>query len=237
MLNLSVMQRRGILVIVACVAGSASRHARAQTAGSGAEKPAEIRIADGPIPMRVLAESPAETETELQVICLFRSDPVNTLHGSLLETNEKLKGLLDRVRKPTLIRGELGETLLLRPPSGSMGAKQILIIGLGDSETFAPERMELVGAVAYREANRLGVAHPFFAPTVLDGGVTKFNTGQVAEQVARGVLRAVRTDKLISEASASAAPAVRDLTFLAGVKHAADTQQGIEKAIAEDAGR
>jgi hypothetical protein len=38
---------------------------------------------------------PAETTTELQVICLFRSSPENTLHGSLLELNEKLKGLLD----------------------------------------------------------------------------------------------------------------------------------------------
>jgi len=49
--------------------------------------------------------------TDLQVICLFRSSPVNTLHGSLSEVNERLHGLLDRVRNPELFRRELG-----RPP-------------------------------------------------------------------------------------------------------------------------
>lgn len=135
----------------------------AQAVGaSPAVKPTELRIANAPIPMRVLVQSPAETESELQIICLFRSDASNTLHGSLMEANEKLKGLLDRIRKPTLFRGELGETLLIDPPAGSLAAKRLLMIGLGDSETFTAERMELVGAIAYREASRLGVARPFF---------------------------------------------------------------------------
>ena len=109
------------------------------------------------------------------MICLFRSSPLNTLHGSLAEMNEKLKGLLDRVRKPDLFRGELGETLLLAPPAGSLGAGKLLIIGLGDSQTFSSKRMQMVGEILYAEAARLGVAHPFFAPTILDGGVSKFN--------------------------------------------------------------
>jgi len=33
------------------------------------------------------------------------------------------------------------------------------------------------------ESSRLGVAHPYFAPTILDGGVTKFTTGEIAKQV------------------------------------------------------
>ena len=67
------------------------------------------------IPIRVLSKCPTDTETELQIICLFKSDPANQLHGSLIEMNEKLKGLLDRIRKPSLFRGELGETLLTLP--------------------------------------------------------------------------------------------------------------------------
>ena len=42
------------------------------------------------VPIQVLAQSPADTHTDLQVICLFRSVPENALRGSLLETNEKL---------------------------------------------------------------------------------------------------------------------------------------------------
>src|SRR5260370_14824064 len=89
----------------------------------------------------LLVQSPADTEADLQIICLFRSDNSNTLHGSLIETNEKLKGLLDRIRKPSLFGGELGETLLLQP-TGSLTAKRVLMVSLGDSQTFTPERME-----------------------------------------------------------------------------------------------
>ena len=101
-----------------------------------ASKPSELRITNGPVPIRVLVQSPADTDTELQIICLFRSDPSNTLHGSLLEINQKLKGLLDQIRKHSLFRGDLGETLMFAPPAGSLAAKRVLIIGLGDSQTF-----------------------------------------------------------------------------------------------------
>jgi len=171
---------------------------------------------------------PAETDTELQVICLFRSSPVNTLHGALTETNEKLKGLLDRVRSPRLFRGELGETLLLTPPKNSLAARKLLIIGLGDSQTFSPRRLQLVGAILYTEASRLGVANPFFAPTVLDGGVSKFTTGEVSEQVIGGFLRAAETDKVANDWQGWR---IASLTYLAGQQHADETRDGIEKAI------
>jgi hypothetical protein len=198
-------------------------------------QPAVIDIPNAPVPMQVLTQSPAETTTDLQVICLFRSSPMNTLHGSLIETNEKLKGLLDRVRKPDLFRGELGETLLITPPKGSFGAKRLLIIGLGDSQTFSPERMQLVGEILYAEASRMGVAHPFFAPTILDGGITGFTTAPIAEQVTLGFLRAAATDKVLRQANASPGPTITTLTYLAGPKNVSNTREGIEKAIAEAA--
>jgi hypothetical protein len=200
--------------------------------GWAQSKPAVIDVANSPIPIRVLAQSPADTDTDLQVICLFRSSPVNTLHGSLIEMNEKLKGLLDRIRSPQRFRGELGETLLVTPPKNSLGAKKLLIVGLGDSQTFSPQRMQLVGAILYSEASRLGVRNPFFAPTVLDGGVSRFTTGEVAEQVIDGFLRAAETEKVSREANASPSQTVASLTYLAGQQHANETRDGIDKAIA-----
>jgi hypothetical protein len=91
--------------------------------------------------------------------------------------------------------------------------------------------MQLVGEILYTEASRLGVAHPFFAPTILDGGVTSFATGQVSEQVLRGFLRAAAIDKSLKDAGASASPSVAALTFLAGAKNVSSTREGIEKAI------
>ena len=193
-------------------------------------QPAGVDIPGAPVPIRILAQSPAETRTELQVICLFRSEPANTLHGSLAEANEKLRGLLERVRKPDLFRGELGETLLITLPKDSLAAKKLLVIGLGDSLSFSPQRMQLVGEILYAEAGRLGVAHPYFAPTILDGGVTGFPTGDVAEQVIRGFLRAAAIDRLLQDSNAGK-HAVTQLTFLAGPKNVSGTRQGIEKAI------
>jgi Cytosol aminopeptidase family, N-terminal domain len=200
-------------------------------------KAAEIQVSRTPIAIRILIESPADTQTDLQVICLFRSDPANGLEGSLAEANQKLNGLLDAIRKPSLFRGELGETLLIVPPVGTLSARKLLIIGLGDSQTYTPDRMELVGAIFYREVNRLGVGHPFFAATVLDGGVTGFSTGDTAEQFVNGLLRAMRTERTLKDAGAASRNAFRELTFLAGPTHAKDTQAGIEKALTGSANK
>ena len=179
----------------------------------------------------ILAQSPAETTTDLQIICLFNSSPDNTLQGSLAETNEKLHHLLDQIRKPGLFNGDLGETLLIAPPAGTLSAKSLLIIGLGDSSTFTPDRMYLVGKIAFREANRLGIAHPFFAPTVLDGGVTLFSTDVVAEQVVGGFRDALATETLLQAAHAAVPLSVKDFTYLAGAKNATTTQKGIDRAL------
>jgi hypothetical protein len=183
------------------------------------------------LPVTVVIESPADTMTELQIICLFRSLPENTLNGSLKEIDEKLHGLLGQIRSPALFGGEFGETVLLTPPSGSIGAKRLLIIGLGERASFTPARMYLVGKIALREAARLGVAHPIFAPTVLDGGVSQFPTGDVAEQVARGLRDASSSESVLRKHGSGGAATVVDFTFLAGATHAADTQAGIDRAL------
>jgi hypothetical protein len=179
----------------------------------------------------MLVQSPAETRTDLQIFCLFRSSPMNPLHGSLIEINEKLHGLLDQLRTHGLFNGDLGETILLTPPAGTVAAKKLLIIGLGDSSSFTPARMYLVGKIALREANRLGIAHPYFAPTILDGGVTTFSTADVAEQVVSGLRDALAAESLLRKESSAGPLAVDDFTFLAGTKHAADTQGGINRAL------
>jgi hypothetical protein len=182
------------------------------------------------LPVKVLAQSPADTQTELQIICLFQSSG-GTLQGSLLETDQKLHGLLTQLWKPGLFHGDLGETVLLWPPAGTVGAKQFLIIGLGDAATFKPERMYLVGKIALREANRLGVAHPYFAPTIRDGGVDKFAAGEIAEQVVHGFEDAMATESLLRGGSAAQPLVVVDFTFLAGSKFATDTQRGIDRVL------
>jgi hypothetical protein len=44
--------------------------------------PTVMDVANAPIPIQVLVQGPADAEIDMQVICLFRSSPVNTMHGA-----------------------------------------------------------------------------------------------------------------------------------------------------------
>ena len=230
----SVLTFLVLLVLISMSTSPCGPVARAQTTGAAnLSKVAMLQGRSSSITTQVLLQSPAGTDTELQIICLFESTPENTLHGSLAEVNEKLQGLLDQIRNPALFRGELGETLLIAPSTGSLPAKNLLIVGLGDSQTFTPQRMELVGSIAYRESSLLGVVHPYFAPTILDGGVARYTTGEISEKFMTGFLRAARTEKILQGVGASRGKLVQDLTYLAGPAHATDTKQGIQRALAD----
>jgi Cytosol aminopeptidase family, N-terminal domain len=198
-------------------------------------KPAEFAVPGATIPTRVLVQGPTDTNTDLQIFCLFHSDPSNTLHGSLIEADKKTHGLLTEIRKPGLFAGDLGETIVFAPAPGTLAAKKVLIIGLGDSQTFTLDRMDLVGAIAYREAVRLGVANPFFAPTLLDGGLTGIATGDTAQHVVDGFLRAAATERILRQHNMSGGVAIQSITFLAGPKFAGNTRDGLARAYAKAA--
>jgi hypothetical protein len=187
--------------------------------------------------VEVLVASPAVTKTELQVICLFHSGPGTAFQGSLREIDEKLGGLLTRIRKDSLFAGNLGETLLIAPKPGTIPARRLLLIGLGDLQSFSTDREQQVGFIVFEESKRLGINHPYFAPTVLDGGKTGLNTGDVAEQFLRGFLRASASEDVVRAAKMSNPTSnPSGLTFLAGAAHAADTRAGLAKATAAAAG-
>lgn len=189
-----------------------------------------LTVPNASFPVDVLVESPAVTRTDLQAICLFQSDPSHTLHGSLMEIDQKLGGLLSQVHKSSMFSGALGETLLIAPKPGTIPARRLLLIGLGDLESFTPEREQQVGFIFFEEAERLGISHPYFAPTVLDGGKTGTDTGDVAQQFLSGFLRAKASQDLLKNAGAAAGVGPRSLTFLAGPSHAANTRDGLARA-------
>jgi hypothetical protein len=183
------------------------------------------------LPVSVVSQGPSDSDTDLLVFCLFRSSPRNKLSASLVETDNKLHGLLTAVRRPGLFNGELGETIVLTPAQGTMKPRKVLIIGLGDSQTFTPARMYLVGKIALLEADRLGVAHPFFAASILDGGVTKFTTGEVATYVVGGFRDALALEQTLHARGDAGPPVVEDFTYLAGPKNVSSTRAGIAQAM------
>jgi hypothetical protein len=189
-----------------------------------------LTVPHAAFPIDVLVKSPAATQTDLQVICLFQAEPGHTFHGSLTEIDEKLGGLLSQVHQSNLFSGALGETLLIAPKPGTIPARRLLLIGLGDMETFSAQREQQVGFIFFTEAERLGVSHPYFAPTVLDGGKAGTDTGDVAQQFLIGFLRAKAIQDLLKNAGVAGGTSPRSLTFLAGPTHAANTRDGLARA-------
>jgi hypothetical protein len=189
-----------------------------------------LAVPNSSFPVQVLVQSPAETKTALQAVCVFQSDPGNTFHGSLTEIDQKLGGLLSEIRKNDLFRGALGETLLIVPKPGSLQARRLLVIGLGDRESFSPDREQVVGFLLFQAAEGLGVSHPYFAPTVLDAGMTGTDTGEVAQQFLSGFLRAKASHDLLRRRGVAAASTPQGLTFLAGKTHAERTRDGLALA-------
>lgn len=179
----------------------------------------------------VLVQSPSATRVDMQVICLFRRSAGGGFGGSLALIDQALTGLLLLLHSPERFEGLSGETLLFTPPPGTLPASRLILIGLGDAETFTPERMRLIGKILFREADRLGISHPYFAPTVLDGGMERFTTGDVSEQVVLGVLDAQGTTEWLAGQNAAERPVVRAITLIAGETHRASTEQGVQRAL------
>src|SRR5262249_34862384 len=89
--------------------------------------------------------------------------------------------------------------ILIAPPDGSIKARALLLIGLGDEVSLALDKMERVGKVAVREAARLAVKKVAFAPLIRDRGNSKFGAGDNAAAVIRGVCLAYDTEQRVQE--------------------------------------
>lgn len=196
--------------------------ALACTAAAQTPEGTRLPVPGKAIPIDVFVEAPAAAPGDLQIVCLFASTPQNKLEASLALLDTKLSGALTTVRSSNLFRGTLGETLLITPKPRAIAAKRLLLIGLGDRDTFTPDREELIGEIAYAESERLGVAAPTFAPTILDGGKTGIDTGTVGAAFLNGFLRARAITLALHKPIV-----VQRLTFLAGTAHAVDTQRGM----------
>jgi len=146
--------------------------------------------------IRVRMQGPYDAEVPLQVVCYFEHKAAgDTTLGAAVELDKRLGGVIAALRNTGRFAGHEMETLLLSPPQGKIGARQLLLIGLGSEETLSLERMEAVGRTAAHEAARLGISRVGFAPLIRDQGNSKFDTGDVGRAVMRGVLLAYDTEK------------------------------------------
>ena len=118
-------------------------------------------------------------------------------------------GILCTLRNGGEFVGELGETFLFTPPSGSIPAKRFMVIGLGDEKDLSLDALHPVGRIAGREAVRLQAKHVAWAPVIRDEGNTDIDVGAGNRAFIEQLITAYDTEKRLSENKVSAALALK----------------------------
>jgi hypothetical protein len=179
-------------------------------------------------------EGPSTADTPLQVVCYFKHKPAgDKTMGAAVELDKDLGGAITSLRKRGEFTGDALETLLLTPPAGTIKAKRLLLIGLGDEESLSLERMEQVGRVALREAAKLGVPRATFAPLLRDQGDSRYAAGEVARAVLRGVILAYDTDRRLQKEGLAKEFVLEQWAYEAGAKYFDETIAAAQRAIGE----
>jgi hypothetical protein len=190
------------------------------------------------VAIKVRMEGPYTADVPLQVVCYFKYTPegVKKMSGAPVELDKRLGGVIASLRERGEFVGDPLETLLIIPPKGSITAKALLLVGLGEEDALSLKLMEEVGRVSLREATRIGVSRVAFAPLIRDQGNSKFPTGDVATAVVRGMLLAYDTEKRLQKEGLAKEFALDQWNMEAGPSYFDETVTGVQKAI-EDAGK
>jgi len=186
-----------------------------------------------------LVQGPSSAAVPLQIACVFEyteGDIFNppalpaALNG-MVHLDHALKGQITELRKSGKFTGHYLETLLLTPPKGAMKAPLLLLVGLGNRNHFNADMMITVGAVALREAARLGVTGFAFASDIKDAGIDS-PTALVAGNVTKGIIEAYRTQLYLQQQHLAPVKPVTKATLLAGPAFFETAGEGIKEAIA-----
>jgi hypothetical protein len=211
--------------------------------GADNSVPAEktFDAADG-LKVSVKMIGPYTEPADLQIICLFKHKPSGDIYqGAAKDTDEHLHGLLSALRNRDEFVGELGETILFTPPSGSIPAKRFMVIGLGDEKDLSLDSLRVVGRIAAREAVRLKAKHVAWAPVIRDEGNTFLDVGEGARAFIEQLLSSYDTEKRLQEQELAPNFSVEDFVIEAGPTYfegaAKQVEEGIESIAAQLAQR
>jgi len=160
---------------------------------------------------------PYAEPADLQIICLFKHKPSgDTYQGAAKDTDEHLQGIFSALRNRGEFVGELGETILFSPPSGSIPAKRFTVIGLGEEKDLSLDSLRVVGRIAAREAVRLNAKHVAWAPVIRDEGNTAIDVGEGDRAFVEQMLTAYDTEKRLQAQALARAFSIEDLVIEAG---------------------
>jgi hypothetical protein len=181
---------------------------------------------------------PYAEPADLQIICLFKHKPSgDTYLGAAKDTDDHLHGILSALHDRGEFVGELGETILFTPPSGSIPAKRFMVIGLGDENNLSLDSLRVVGRIAAREAVRLKAKHLAWAPVIRDEGNTAIDVGEGGRAFIEQMLSAYDTEKRLQEQELAPSFNIETVVIEAGPSYfegaAKQVSESIESMAAE----
>src|SRR6266850_4425763 len=207
--------------------------------GADNSAPAE-KTFDAPHGLKVSVKmiGPYTEPADLQIICLFKHKATgDTYQSAAKDTDEHLHGILSALRNRGEFVGELGETFLFTPPSGSIPAKRFMVIGLGEEKDLSLDALRVVGRIAAREAVRLKAKHVAWAPVIRDEGDTAIDVGEGDRAFAEEMLAAYDTEKRLQAQGLAPKFAIDSLVIEAGASFfdsaVKQVGEGIESITAE----
>src|SRR6202047_1668508 len=175
---------------------------------------------------------PYAEPADLQIICLFKHKASgDTYQGAAKDTDDHLHGILSALRNRGEFVGELGETFLFTPPSGSILAKRFMIIGLGEEKDLSLDSLRVVGRIAAREAVRLNAKHVAWAPVIRDEGNTALDVGEGDRAFIEQMLSAYDTEKRLQAEALAPAFSIEDLVIEAGPTYFDDAAKQVGEGI------
>jgi hypothetical protein len=198
-------------LILACLLGTA--------AAADGTAPNETTLTKSPLGIRVSVKmtGPYSQPADLQIICILKHVAGGDVYqGAAKELNEKLDGVIGSLRDRGEFLGELGETMLFTPLAGSIPAKQLLVIGLGDGKELSTGTLHLVGRIAAREAVRLKAKHVAWAPVIRDEGNFNVDVGAGDRAFVEQFLSAYDTERRLQEQGLAPKSSIEDLVVEAG---------------------
>src|ERR1700736_6791562 len=176
---------------------------------------------------------PYAEPADLQIICLFKHKASgDTYQGAAKDTDDHLHGILSALRNRGEFVGELGETFLFTPPSGSIPARRFMVIGLGEEKDLSLDSLRVVGRIAAREAVRLNAKHVTWAPVIRDDGNTSLDVGEGDRPFIKQMLSAYDTEKRLQAQALAPTFSVEDLVIEAGPTYFEDAAKQVGEGIA-----
>jgi Cytosol aminopeptidase family, N-terminal domain len=194
---------------------------------------------DGPhaVAIKIRMEGPYTADVPLQVVCYFKYTEEGTkrMSGAPVELDKRLGGVINSLRSRGEFQGAPLESLLIKPKDTSIGAKSLLLIGVGDESQLSLDTMERVGQMALRQAKELGATKVAFAPLLRDQGNSAFGVGAVENAVVRGMLLAYETELRLQDEGLSKDYKLTDWYVEAGPAYFDETVTGVRDAVSQAA--